>query len=649
MMHPKKYNSSAIFMTIKNKGGLLKKFTDMTPFNLLDKKNLKDIYPLFTREKHKKGSIVLTQEISKVDHFYILLNGHAQYYYEETGNRTLKGELNPGDTFGGISILLNDTVSTRTLEIIEEAEFMCLNADVFLDLCDRCDAFCHYFTAEFGKCMQHPSYAGIILRHFQDKQLNLPFFNQPISAIFRPNIATCPWDTPIADAAKKMVHTGGSAILIKDDHKQIRGLMTDADLKTRVLAEQLDVQTPVKEIMSQPIVTISADCQVFEAFLKMTDQDKRHLAVTSKTSDIIGIINEKDLISAQARSTYLLIKTVHSAQTIDQLSGIHTKLCELLLDPIKNGTNPEHITHLITTFSEAILDKIITFTLAEIGPAPCRFVFMIMGSEGRDEQTLISDQDNALIFEDIDDPEKLEDANAYFARFSKLTCDQLAIAGYKYCDGDNMAKNPKWCQPLSVWKEYFMQWLRVMDPEKVMYSGIFFDFRGAWGDMELTHELRAYLHETIKKWPGILRCLTENSLSFKPPLSFFGKFIVEEKGVHKGSFDIKKALMPITDFARIHSLKQQISSTNTLTRLFRLYTKRVIDNRLYLNLVRSYTYLMRLRFLRQITTLMDENQTPDNYINPSNLSTLDQTMLKEIFKIMDRLHQKMKMEFIGTA
>lgn len=627
----------------------MKKTNSIPPFSLLSKESQKELYSHFSFEDHKKGTILLVQEISNVDKLYILSKGAARYYYEESFSKILKKDLMENDNFGGISILMNDGVSTRTLEVLEDSKFMTLDANLFIDLCKRFDKFQDYFTSEFGKCMLNKSYAGIILRHIRDKEINLPFFNQPISAMFRPNIATCPGDTSIRDASIKMSKSGSSAILIKGEQRKIEGLVTDADLKSKVVAAGLDPDTPVAAIMSHPIVSIPADSQVFEAFLKMAHEDKRHLVVMSKTADIIGIINQKDLITAQANSTYLLIKTVHSARRIEDLEGIHSRLSELLLDPIKNGTNPEYITMLITSFSEAILNKIIEFTIDQLGPPPCKFVFMIMGSEGRDEQTLKSDQDNALIFEDLDNPDDMTRAKDYFAKFSDLTCDQLSLAGYKYCDGDNMAKNPKWCQPLSVWKDYFKNWIRSLNPEKILYSSIFFDFRGAWGDLSLTNELKSYLHESIKEWPGILRNLTANSLSFKPPLSFFGNFVVEENTSHEGSFDIKKALMPITDFARIYALKEGLSSTNTLTRLFRLYTKGTIDNREYLNLIRSYNYMMNLRFIRQITTIMDENEEPDNYINPANLSALDQSMLKEIFKIVERLQQKIKSEFMGAS
>jgi CBS domain-containing protein len=627
----------------------LKNKTGMTPFSLLPEKEQDILSHHFSKEHHKKDTILLVQEISRVDKLYIVSKGSARYYFEEPFTKTLKKDLKEGDHFGGISILMNDAVSTLTLEVMEDSEFLTLDAHIFLKICAGHEDFLEEFTTKFGKCMLNKSYAGIILRHIRDKEFNLPFFNQPISAMFRPNISTCTMEDTIQAAAEKMSRHGSSALLIKDKKKKIAGLVTDADLKTKVLAKKTNPLDPVFSIMSSPVIDIPADSQVFEAFLKMTSENKRHLAVSSKTGNITGIICEKDLISAQANSTYLLIKTIQSAQHIDQLEGIHSRISELLLDPIKNGANTDYITKLITAFSEAILDKIICFAINELGRPPCKFVFMIMGSEGRDEQTLISDQDNAIIYEDQEDPGKKAIALEYFTRFSELTCNQLNTAGYAFCDGDNMAKNPKWCQPLSVWKHYFKNWIRSLDPEKTLYSSIFFDFRGAWGDLSLTQELKSYLLESVKAWPGILRCLTENSLHFKPPVSFFGNFIVEEKGKYKKSFNIKKAILPIIDFARIYSLKENISSTNTLTRLFRLYTKHTIDHKEYLNLIRSYNYMMNLRFLRQITTIMDEKEEPDNYINPTTLSSIDQVMLKEIFKIVEKLQQKLKVEFIGTA
>jgi CBS domain-containing protein len=378
----------------------------------------------------------------------------------------------------------------------------------------------------------------------------------------------------------------------------------------------------------------------------MVENDKRHLVVCGQSGDITGIISEKDLILAQAESTYLLIKTIQSAKTIREIENIHSKLEKMLLDPIKNGANPEYITRLITTFSDAIIDKIITFSLEKMGPAPCKFTFLTMGSEGREEQTLISDQDNAIVYEDTNDPQK---AKTYFDGLANLICDQLDMAGYRFCEGNNMAKNPKWCQPLSRWKDYFNTWIKTSNPENLLHSSIFFDFRGTWGDLTLAEDLKHYLLDAIAGWSGFLRNLTENTLHFKPPISLFGKLVVETRGAQKGSLDIKLAMLPIIDFTRVYALKNGISQPNTLTRLFRLYTKHALTDKEYKDIVRAYTYMMQLRFLRQITTIMDEKKSPDNYINPHNLSAIDRTLLKEIFKLTDNLQQKLGIEFTGIA
>jgi CBS domain-containing protein len=321
----------------------------------------------------------------------------------------------------------------------------------------------------------------------------------------------------------------------------------------------------------------------------------------------------------------------------------------MLLDPIRNGANPEYITRLITTISDAILDKVIEFSIAKLGSPPCKFAFMIMGSEGREEQTLISDQDNGIVYEDLQNGSDKEYASEYFGQLAELVCDQLDTAGYKFCDGECMAKNPKWCQSLLSWKKYFHNWIYQGSPEDLLHSSIFFDFKGVWGDFELTDQLKSFLLNSVEKRAGFLRHLTENALHFKPPIGLFGKLVVESKGEHKDSVNLKWAMQPIVDLARIYSLKHGIIQTNTLTRLFRLYTKHVLTNTQYIDLVQSYNYVMRLRFLRQITTIVDEEKQPDNYINPNNLSYLDKAMLKEVFKKIEQLQGKLKSEFIGTA
>lgn len=619
------------------------------PFGLLDDARQKAVLSQLSFQTYPKGTLLCTQEISRMTAILVLAKGEARFYFEQNGTSLLEGRIKTGAVFGGLSLLYNDGMAIHTLTVTEEVQAMILDAEHFLSLCQDTPRFKDHFALELGRCMENRHFAGILARRVMDRTLNLPFFNQPVSAIFRPNIATCNHDAPISEAVSKMHRQGASAILIRSADKQINSIVTDADLKSRVLAQHLTLDTPISQIASTPLATISSRSQVFEAFLTMIRTDMRHLAVTGNSGDVTGILSEKDLIAAQTRATFLLIKSVVSARSMDDLANIHQRLEKMLLDPITTGAGADHITRLITTFSDAIIDKVITFSLDEAGPPPCKFVFLTMGSEGREEQTLISDQDNAIVFEDLPDKEAAADAKKYFDRLAKEICSRLDMAGYHFCEGNNMAQNPKWCQPLSVWKKYFTRWIRSASPEDLLYSSIFFDFRGTWGDLSIAKALKDHLMTAIGKWSGFLRNMTENTLHFKPPLGLFGKFMVETEGKHKNALDIKYAILPIIDFARIYALQNKITQTNTLARLFRLYTRHALTGKEYTDLLQSYNFLMGLRFKRQITTIMDEEGSPDNYIYPGNLSYLDQIMLKEIFKLIEKLQQKLNIEFTGVA
>ena len=624
---------------------LFQKKSRLFPFSVLPKTEEKAVFNAFAYEKYSKHTVLLEQELTRVEKLYILSKGLGHYCFEDHHTKILNGELNPGDNFGGISILFNEGISIRSLEVLEDSVFVTLDADIFLTLCRNYPVFQDHFAAEFGKCMLNKAFAGIMARQIRDKEFSLPFFNRPISSVFKPNISTCTRETPIEEAAVRMSRNNASAILIKNEGQTIDGIVTDADLKHKVVTGRHDPSEPISAVMSSPLISISADAQVFEAFLTMYSNDKRHIAVYSRSGDITGIISQKDLISAQTESAYLLIKTAMSARSVKEIENIHSKLEKMLFDPLRNGANPEYITRLISACSDAVINRIIHFSLEKAGPPPCRFAFLTMGSEGREEQTLISDQDNAIVFEDTKDP---ENAKAYFDGLAVLICDQLDMAGYSFCKGGNMAKNPKWCQPLSQWKTYFNTWIRTSNPENLLYSSIFFDFRGTFGDTLLSDELKHFLMNAINGWPGFLRHLTENALYYKPPIGMFGKLLVETEGDEKGYLDLKSAMLPIIDFSRIYALKNGISQTNTLTRLFRLYTRHALTGKEYMDIVRGYNYLMQLRFMRQITTIMDEQKKPDNFINPRNLSSIDHILLKEIFRLIEKLQQKLALEFTGN-
>ncbi len=346
-----------------------------------------------------------------------------------------------------------------------------------------------------------------------------------------------------------------------------------------------------------------------------------------------------------------LVREINRASEVDELMGKHSQLPRLIHPMITGGTKIRTVTWLITRVSDAILTKFLEFALKEKGTPPVPFAFVILGSEGRKEQTLKTDQDNAIVYDDSSadfkmDKKQIQD---WFLSMGEQVCTWLDRAGYDFCIGGIMAKNPKWCQPLSVWKQYFTTWIHEGRPEDLLHSSIFFDFRLAFGDQALTDTLKEHLYESLVGWTGVFRHMTENAVYFKPPIGIFGNFILKAKGKYRKRLDVKSAMTPIVDFARIYALKWKIDETNTQDRLYQLYVNKVLTREEYSEVEQAYSFMMQIRFMRQIEALVAQKSKPDNYINPKQLSDIEQKMLKEVMKQIGRIQTRLSFEFLGTS
>lgn len=609
------------------------------PFSFLPEAEIEKIASELSLVFYAKRSKLLIQGISKVESLYIIRNGAVERYFEESRS-TLGTLMSEGDVFGGISMLINNSVSIRSLETTEDTYFYIWPKRCFLDVCNKNEQFLAYFTDKFGKRMLDSSYASIVAKTMQPGEEALRFLNQPVSSIYQKNLIYCDFETSIQSAAELMSRHKCSSILIRSDKKNFVGIVTDSDFRQKVIADGLDIGNPVGQIMSFPLKTISSQALVFEALMSMMQGNLKHLGVTDSDDKMIGIMTNKDILTAQSQSPLFMIREISSAVSIEDLKQQHRLLPGVIQSLISNGAKSGNLTRLITTISDAILNKIIAFAIEKEGQPPCSFAFMVMGSEGRKEQTLKTDQDNAIIFEDASGM-PVETIQSYFLKLGETICTWLNQVGYDFCKGDIMAKNPLWCQPVSVWKKYFLSWMRVAESDDLLRSTIFFDFRCAYGKSEIVDDLRRFLMDSLSEWSFFFRHMAENAQNFKPPIGFFRNFIVESKGDHRDSFDIKKAMVPIIDFARVYALKNRIAETNTQERLRQLHSMNRLGQDKYNELSQAYSFLMQLRFARQINAVMVEKTAADNYINPKKLTRIEQTMLKEIFSRIDTMQKEM--------
>jgi CBS domain-containing protein len=618
----------------------------LVPFSFLSEEEIEKISKEISIIKYPQDTVLFVQGQSKVEYLYIIQKGAAERYFEENDQKTLRGLLGEGDMYGGISILLNNGIPIRTLRITEESWLYILPKENFLKICSQHEAFTEFYTDIFGKRMLDRSYAEIISSNFRPQWDSGQFFNLPVDNIYNQDLVYCDQDLPIRAAAAVMSEHNSSSIFVRERGADFVGVVTDNDLRKKVTATGLDILKPVSEIMSSPLCTISSNALVFEALMEMMKRNIKHLAVRDKNNEVVGVVTNRDLLKAQGQSPFFIVREIARAQFINQIVQIRQQIPRLIQTLINTGAKARNITRFLTTVSDAILQKIIGFAIEEMGPAPAKFVFLVLGSEGRMEQTLKTDQDNAILFDDINAKSR-KDVMKYFLEFGEKVCNWLDQAGYALCKGGVMAKNPKWCQPLGAWKNYFSQWIHKAEPEALLQASIFFDFRGAYGEMALIDELRRHLFNSLEGWPGFFRHLTENALFFTPPIGFFRNFLVESKGQHRDTFNIKAAMQPVVDYARIYALRHRIEETNTFERLNQLLSQNKISTHEHNELDTAYSYLMQQRFVTQVKTVIAENSEPDNYVNPKQLSQIEQTMLKEIFKRIEKFQSKLSFDFIG--
>jgi len=479
-----------------------------------------------------------------------------------------------------------------------------------------------------------------------EMQTSLMFFNQQISSIPGADPVRCSDSATIADAIQLMEEKNSGLLLVQDSSDIDSGVITDHDLRKALTTNKGNSSFKVSEIMSSPVISIPAEAYIFEAWLLMIKKGIFHLFITNSAGNITGMLGIQDLVAIQNYSPAVLLKKINTSLKPDDIIEFNKTQPYIIKSMIESGANPQNINHLTTLISDTILTRFIEFAVKEIGPPPVKFSFIVFGSEGREEQTLRTDQDNAIIFDDVE-PGQEDDAYKYFLNLGTKVCTWLNDAGYTFCDGNNMAMNPEYCQPISIWKQYFSKWVHNATAEDLLRTKIFFDFRNGYGEESFSLTLREHLDTLVDKNPRFFQMLARNILPMAPPIGLFGNFVVESDGEHRGSFDIKSTMIPIVDFARIYALNNKIHATNTLARLQELKNKNILTKQNHLEMEQAYTYLMQIRLRIQARALSHKDKDPDNYVRPKNLSYIEQKLLKEIFAQTKNFQSRLSYDFTG--
>ncbi len=477
-------------------------------------------------------------------------------------------------------------------------------------------------------------------------QASLHFLQEPVSHYIR-DIISCPMNTSVRKAAALMTRMKYSAVLVTSEGGEYIGIVTDRDIRNRVVAAGMDIENPVFEVMTAPLVVIRDNTLIFDAFLAMHERAVRHLAIADAENNIISVISSEELLQVQRHASSFLLREISVAASVNEVASIQQRLPFIVRALVESGAKSRNVSKIITSVSDAVLRRLSEFAIDDLGKPPVPFAFLALGSQGREEQTLYTDQDNAIVYQDV--PENSRQAVArYFSKFADIVCRGMDHCGYHFCPGDSMAMNPKWCQSLSTWKQYYTSWIHQSDPQDLLTLSIFFDFRCVYGDDSFSTELRRHLFATAENQSGFFLHLTKNSLLHKPPVGLLGNIQLESKGEHAETFNIKNTLIPISDFARLYAIKFAVAATNTIERYQQLRLKGVLQESTYQELLLAYNYLMQMR-LRHQTSLQQKHIPLDNAVRPSELTQIEIKTLKNTFSQIASIQKALSYDFTGEA
>jgi CBS domain-containing protein len=478
-------------------------------------------------------------------------------------------------------------------------------------------------------------------------QASFLFLHEPLASLGR-DAVMCPLDTGIAQLAALMTERQVTAALVTSESGAIIGIVTDHDLRARVLAGGADLSAPVHTIMSSPLTRIPESALMYEALMRMEEKGVRHLAVEDRDGQIVSVIDSKSLVQFPRYGPMVLAREIGRAETPEAVAQHCARTSPLARSLLDSSARPRHVTHMLTSICDAATARLIELAVAELGPPPAPFAFIAMGSQGRQEQTLLTDQDNGIIYAPAGgaDPQTVAD---YFLRLGAQVCDGLQRAGYALCRGKVMASNPRWCRSLPDWIRGFNEWWSKSEPQEITDFSIFFDFRTVYGDADLTHALRAAIHAALKDQSAFFHLFAQNALLFKPPFRLLGNIYLSGGATeHAGEINLKDAMMPVVSFARLYALRHQVNQTRTTERIEALTERGVILPASRDEIVAAYDFLMELRLGAQLAAIQ-AGRPPQNVIHPGKLGHIQRELLKQAFAQIAAVQKKVSYDFLGGA
>jgi CBS domain-containing protein len=610
---------------------------NVEPFRTLESPSLEDFSAFMNWREFPPRTRIISQGIDGTD-FYMIKSGLVKVFLNEGGNETILAFLGEGDCFGEMS-LLSGHQTNASVEAVEPVVCLVQSSHDFVAMAQEHPTFQRFFSQLFGRRMK-TVYRELLAEKPGVSQVEPFLFRKTVGEMVSSDQVFClPWET-IQKSTEKMLEKGVRSVMVVNDLLNPLGVLTLDSILRALIMEGKGPGTRVDEVMEKQFKQIGVQHYFFDALHEMVAGSTDTLIAMEGTK-ARGLLTGFDLLRFRGREVLFLSRNIESASELSQLRTATLEIGGVLRTLMADGALASQACHVVSELNNRVVRQIIRLVEAECGPPPCPYVWLALGSEGRREQTLLTDQDNAIVFTD----DSFE-CVTYFTRFSKAVVDALSACGFSRCEGDVMAINPMYFGTIREWKERVETWARdiVSEDKNGMNILVFLDFRLSWGDPWLENILRSHVLETVKRNPGFLPALGRLVVDTPVPLGFFRDFVVEEAGTYRDKIDLKvDGLVPLVTCIKLLSWQQGIPHTNTLRRIRGLESVGTLSGELGDFLEQAFETFLTLK-LRANLNDVEQGRTPGNHIDLPSLSTRQKQLLREAFLAVWHLEKATRKE-----
>lgn len=604
-----------------------------SPFTELPEETLHRVATAVDVRYFKAGSRIIEFGEEALD-WYVVRSGAVEIFRR---NGTLYNRLTEGGHFGEFGLLNRKRVRFPAAALEDSLLYLIPEA-VFTELFENNEQFADLVEVEDRTRLRQ-----VVSRREDANQL----MSATVDTLVGREPVMLGREATTGDAARRMTEEAVSSLLIVDQLEappaapRMAGIITDRDIRIRLVSQGLDYDTPVAEIMSSSLVTVEHNQLVFEAMLQMLRNNVHHLPVL-KNHRPIGVIALSDIIQYESRNSLFVVSSIFRQQSVDDLAALTGDVHACFSRMVTEDASSRMIGSAMAVIGRSFKQRLLELAEETLGPPPVPYCFLALGSMARQEQLIVTDQDNALVLDNSFDPARHDD---YFKALAAFVSDGLARCGYSYCTGGVMATNAKWRQPLRQWERYFSEWIERPTPESLLNSGIFFDIDGVWGETEWIDGLRRLISRKAKGNSRFLACLARNALLRTPPLGFFKDFVVESDGRHSRAINLKRrGTAPLADLVRVHALAVGSLARNSFERLNDIIEADVLPRGRGQDLLDAMEFVSMVRIRNQANDLAAGIE-PDNSIEPDSLSEFERKSLRDAFLILSNAQKYLKFRY----